>query len=135
MDLRLRTAEAMAHAAIFHAESLGVGICVAVCGEGGRIVAFLKMDGTDAMSGHEAMRRAMTAAGAGVPSQFAGEGMNASTSASMEGIGLSRQAGGLPVMCAGRCVGGVGVCGGTLDEAVACARAALTTVSGEMIPV
>ena len=62
MRLNLRLAEAVAQAAINHAEHLCIAVSVAVCQAEGRIVAFRKMDGTDVMSGHEAMRRAITAA-------------------------------------------------------------------------
>ncbi len=128
MDMELRLAEVVAHAAITHAETIGIQISVAVCNEGGRIVAFLKMDGTDVMSGHEAMRRAMTAAGAGVPSQLAGTSWNTTTSVSMEGIGLSGQTGGLPLISEKRCFGGIGVCGGTEEHEVACANAGVAAV-------
>ena len=129
MRMRLQLAEAITHAATFRAKQLGICVSVAVCGDDGRIVAFLKMDGTDVMSGHEAMRRAMTAAGAGMPSQSAADIKNTSTAASMEGIGLSRQAGGLPLISAGQCFGGIGVCGGSHAQAVECAEASLNAVS------
>jgi uncharacterized protein GlcG (DUF336 family) len=123
--MKLRLAQAMAQAAIAQAQRSGIQICVAVCDENSRIFAFLKMDDTDAMAGHEAMRRAMTAAGAGAPSECAEDFHNASASAAMEGIGLSRQAGGLPLMAAGRCLGAIGVCGGSHGQDVACAVAGL----------
>ncbi len=129
MDMGLHLAEAIAHAAISHAEGLGIRVAVAVCGSDGRIVVVLKMDGSDVLAGHEAMRRAMTAAGAGLPSQLAGDARNAVTSASMEGIGLSHQAGGLPLHPAQRCFGAIGVCGGTEEQAVDCA-----TAGAAMIP-
>ena len=74
------------------------------------------------------MRRAITAAGAGVASLLAGDCKGPSTSASMEGIGLSRQAGGLRVLSEQGCFGGIGVCGGTSDQAVECAGAGLIVV-------
>lgn len=123
MHMKLQLAQTIAHAATSRAEELEIRVCVAVCGDDGRIVAFLKMDGTDVMSGHEAMRRAMTAAAAEAPSQLAGDCKSVAASASMEGIGLSHQAGGLPLMSAGRCFGGIGVSGATQDQVVECARA------------
>ena len=128
MDMGLRLAEAVAHAATSHAEMIGIRVSVAVCNDDGRIVAFLKMDGTDVMSGHEAMRRAITAAGAHMPSQLAGQGRNTSTSAAMEGIGLSGQSGGLPLMSDKQCFGGIGVCGGTCEQEVACANAGVVAI-------
>lgn len=128
MDMRLRLAEAVVHAATAHAEAIGIRVCVAVCDSNGRIFAFLKMDGTGAMSGHEAMRRAMAAAGAGVPSQLAGEGRNTASSASMEGIGLSAQIGGLPLLSDKHCFGGIGVCGGSCEQEVACAYAGMAAI-------
>lgn len=134
MHMRLQLAEAIAHAVTSYAEEQKLFVSVAVCDEQGRIFAFLKMDGTDVMSGHEAMRRAMMAAGAEVPSELAGEGGNRATSASMEGIGLSRQAGGLPLLSAGTCFGGIGVCGGTLDQAVECARVGVDAIPHQAAP-
>lgn len=50
MRLRLQLAEAIVHAAVVHAEDLGIQVSVAACREDGRIVAFLKMDGTNVIS-------------------------------------------------------------------------------------
>ena len=52
MDMNLQLTENMAHAATSHAAGLDICVSVAVCGDDGRIVAFLKMDGTDLLSGH-----------------------------------------------------------------------------------
>lgn len=131
LHMRLQLAEAIAHAATSYAKEQKLSVSVAVCDEQGRIFAFLKMDGTDVMSGHEAMRRAMTAAGAEVPSELAGDRRNRATCASMEGIGLSQQAGGLPLISAGTCFGGIGVCGGTSDQAVECAQVGVDAIPHE----
>ena len=126
--MRLQLAETIAHAAIDHAEKIGARVCVAVCDDDGRIISFLKMDGTDVMSGHEAMRRAVTAAGAHSPSEVVGDWRNTSASVAAEGIGLSTRAGGLPLMSAQQSFGGIGVCGGTSEQAVECASVGAAAV-------
>ena len=128
MDMDLYLAEAIAHAAIVRAEEVGIAMAVAVCNADGRLVVVLKMDGSYVLAGHEAMRRAMTAAGAGVPSQLARTSRNTVTSTSMEGIGLSCQAGGLPLKFDQQCFGGIGICGGTDEQAVDCANAGVTAI-------
>ena len=123
MHLTLAMAEHVSRAAIEQAGRLEASICVAVCDGQGRLTAFLKMDGSDALSGHEAIRRAMTSAGTGLPSDDALDELNRAQSASNEGLGTSFRPGGLPLISGGEVIGGVGVCGGTAPQDVDCARA------------
>lgn len=111
MDLTLQKAQEVMGASIALADRLGLAVCVAVCDPQGRLVAFSKMDGTGALEGHEAIRRAITSAGWGVPSEEAGTGGNKASTVASEGLGESRQPGGVPLMREGRCIGAVGVCG------------------------
>ncbi len=91
MILGSRLAEAIVLAVVARDKAVGVAVSVAVCGEGGRVIAFLKMDGTDALSGYEATRCAITASGAGTPSEQATAHDGSATSTAHEGLGLSRQ--------------------------------------------
>ena len=123
MDMSLGPAERSARVAMAHAESLGIAICAAVCDAQGRLTVFFKMDGTAALTGHEAIRRAITAAGTGLPSDEAAHELNRAESASSEGLGTSFMPGGIPLIAAEARVGGVGVCGGTALQDVQCSRA------------
>ncbi len=123
MMFSFTSAERSARAAMAHAKSLEIAICVAVCDPQGRLTVFFKMDGTDALSGHEAIRRAITSAGTGLASDGAAHELNRAKSTSDEGLGLSFQAGGIPLIVDAARVGGVGVCGGTAHQDVDCARA------------
>ena len=123
MPMTLAVAETISRAAINHAARHGLSICVAVCDGQGRLTTFSKMDGTSALAGHEAIRRAMTAAGTGQPSDEAAHQRNRLQATSNEGLGSSFRPGGLPLLVGEDPFGGVGVCGGTAAEDVDCARA------------
>ncbi len=122
MTVSLHSARCAAQAAIDFAEAQGEAICVAVCNVGGRLVAFFKMDGTDALAGHEAIRRAISSAGTGRPSEMVATQAGSASSAALEGLGASNRPGGLPFLSNGECVGSIGVCGSAGSD-VACARA------------
>ena len=127
--LNLAHALSIARAAIAAAERSACVISVAICNMEARIIAFLKMDGTGALSGHEAMRRAIAAAGLGRPSEMVLDDPTNRcyrvSTVENEGIGSSHQRGGLPLIHLGQEFGAVGVCGACDAETdVACARAA-----------
>ncbi len=123
MSIGLAPAEGSARAAMAHATDLGIAICVAVCDGQGRLTVFFKMDGTPALAGHEAIRRAITSAGTGLPSEEATDEPSGAQSASAEGLGTSSRPGGIPLVVDEETLGGVGVCGGTVPQDVDCARA------------
>ncbi len=127
--LDLAHALSIAQAAVAAAQRSDCGISVAVCNREGRIIAFLKMDGTGALSGHEAMRRAIASAGLGRPSEMVFDDptdrCSRVSTVENEGIGSSHQRGGLPLVHLGQEFGAVGVCGTCdADSDVACAHAA-----------
>ena len=122
MSLNLASAEQSARAAMAHATSLGIAICVAVCDGQGRLTVFFKMDGTTVLAGHEAIRRALTSAGTGRPSDGAAHEFDSAQSASDEGFGTSFRPGGIPLVVDTEILGGVGICGGSTLQDVDCAR-------------
>lgn len=125
MELSLRSAEGIARAAITHASRSGILICVAVCDPNGRLITFSKMDGSSALTGHEAIRRAVTAAGSGEPSDAGLVRNSRAATVECEGTGASEQPGGLPIVKSGQCIGGIGVCGdATSQQEIECAMAA-----------
>lgn len=122
--ITLAQAQALSAASVAHARSIGIKVCVAVCDGDGRLVAFSKMDGSTALDGHEAIRRAVTAAGQGRPSEDCTCGDSTSSTVALEGIGTSNQPGGLPFLTRDECVGGIGVCGeASVKQVIACAKA------------
>ena len=137
MKLNLAHATSIANASIVKARELGTSVSVAVCNTEGRIIVFFKMDGTDAMSGHEAMRRAIGAAGSGAPGR-SGRGTmedrrsTRTSTVENEGMGCSYRPGGLSLKLAGEDFGAIGVCGDTgAEQDVECARAG-TVAFGEL---
>ena len=113
MKLNLAHATSIANASLVKARELGVSVSVAVCNAGGRMIVFFKMDGPAAHTGHEAMRRAIGAAGS--ENQDARgdwkEDDHASQTSTVvnEGLGCSHRPGGLALTVAGENLGAVGV--------------------------
>ncbi len=128
MKLDLARATSIANASLGKARELGVSVSVAVCNAEGRMIVFLKMDGTGVLTGHEAMRRAIGAVGS--ENQDARGDWKEDDRASLtstvvnEGLGCSHRPGGLALTVAGENLGAVGVCGdGERQRDVDCARA------------
>jgi uncharacterized protein GlcG (DUF336 family) len=115
-------------AAVARAETLGVRINVAVMDSGGNEAAFLRMPGAFLHSIEIARDKARTAAGFGVAT---GElyGMVSGSPSLRDGIiarpGLVAFGGGLPIHDGDCLIGGVGVSGGSEEQDVTCAQAAL----------
>ena len=111
------------------ARELDVAVCVAVVDEGGRLIAFGRMDKARPMSVDIAVNKAYTAASFQVPTAqltaTAGQSWFQSMIVSSQGK-IIAVAGGLPVLDTPNIVGAVGVSGGTEDQDQECCRAALT---------
>ena len=127
-SLHWEAAHAATRAAVEHAEALGIRINVAVVDDAGLPAAFLRMAGAPLHSIGIAEDKAYTAAGFGLSTAqwsnvVAG---NAGLRAGLEQRPrLVMFGGGLPVMVDGRCVGGIGVSGGSEEQDEACAQAGL----------
>lgn len=122
--LRFVDAERVAQAARSNACEHGLAAAVAVCDADGRLLVFFKLDDAGAMAGHEAIGRAIAAAGSGGPSERAkDQQLGRASTVAAEGPGFSDRPGGLPITRGGTTIGGVGVCGGSDEQAVSCARA------------
>jgi uncharacterized protein GlcG (DUF336 family) len=116
------------------AERQGVAGSFAVVDAGGHLVALHRMDGASFTSTEIAHSKAWTAAAVGAPTWDAAQvfaGMQAgATSFVFAAAELTRgrflaAAGGHPILEDGRVVGAIGTSGGSTEQALACARAAL----------
>ena len=128
MPLTLQQANAVAAGAIAKAQELNIGINVAICDAGGRLVAFQRMDNATWAGGFGSQGKAMAAAAFGRPSGDLTERANTPTLRGIvtaEGDHMMLGQGGVPITRAGRVIGAVGVGGGTAQEDEDCARAGI----------
>lgn len=126
MPLTLLEANRIAAGAIAKAEELGIGICVAVCDAGGRLVAFQRMDGAIWAAGFGSQGKAMASAAFARPSGALTERADHPTFRGIvaaEGGHMILGRGGVPVLRDGAPVGGCGVGGGSGEEDEICAQA------------
>ncbi|MFT5172716.1 MAG: glc operon protein GlcG [Gammaproteobacteria bacterium] len=126
MSLTLEQANTVAAGAIAKAQELNIGINVAICDAGGRLVAFQRMDNATWAGGIGSQGKAMASAAFGRPSGDLTERANTPTLRGIvaaEGDHMMLGQGGVPITRAGRVIGAVGVGGGTAQEDEDCARA------------
>jgi uncharacterized protein GlcG (DUF336 family) len=134
VEQRVVTAAAVVtalQAAVAHAEGLGIRVNVAVAEPSGVLCGLLRMPGAFVHSVDIAIDKARTAAGFGFPT---------SGWAAVVGddellrLGLAQRpglvmfGGGLPIVEAGRCIGGIGVSGGSAEQDEQCAAAGLRAI-------
>ena len=120
-------AQRMVAAALKHAESLGCKQNAAIVDDGGRLVAFGRMDGAPIIGIEGCQRKANTALfGVGTEDIFQ---MIKDDQSLVHGLShfpnVTMIGGGLPIIIDGQVVGGIGVGGGSVEEDVACAHAGI----------
>ncbi len=126
MPLTLQEANRVAAAAIAHADSLGIHVCVAVADAGGRLIAFQRMDGAIWAAVYGSQGKAAASAAFGRPSGDLTERADHPTFRGIvaaDGGRMILGKGGMPILREGRVVGACGVGGGTGEEDEDCARA------------
>lgn len=126
MPLTLQEANRVAAAAIAHAESLGILICVSVSDAGGRLIAFQRMDRAIWAAVYGSQGKAAASAAFGRPSGDLTERADHPTFrgiAAADGGRLIYGQGAVPILRDGRVIGACGVGGGTGEEDEDCARA------------
>lgn len=126
MSLNLAKAREMGRAALAHAEEMGVAITVCVVDQGGNALLKARMDGAGYLTGEFAEDKAYTAAGIG----FATGDLAPLVQPGEMVFGISHPrvvtfGGGIPLRDGDRVVGAVGVSGGSVDEDIQVAEAAL----------
>ncbi len=124
-------AQKMVEKALAKAAEIGVAQNVAILDDGGNLKAFARMDGAPILSIEIAQNKAYTAL-FGFPTQDFFNFIQGDPSL-LAGIPtLSRVAaygGGFPIKIDGAVVGAIGVSGGTVQNDVDCAKAALSLIS------
>lgn len=131
LRLDWRGAAVAAQAALDCAERLGIRVHVALVDRSGNTLAYLRMAEAFLHSESIAIDKAYTAASFGFPS---GQWLEVIGDNPRPHIGLTTRprlvvlGGGLPILIEGRCIGGVGVSGGSEEQDEACARAALAAL-------
>lgn len=126
-----RGAAVAAQAALDCAERLGIRMHVALVDRSGNTLAYLRMAEAILHSESIAIDKAYTAASFGFPT---GQWLEVIGDNPRLHAGLTTRprlvvlGGGLPMVADGRCIGGVGVSGGSEEQDEACARAALAAL-------
>lgn len=123
-------AQKMIDAAVAKANSLGVPQNIAILDDGGNLKAFCRMDGAPILSIEIAQNKAYTAL-FGFPTQDFFNFIQGDPSL-LAGIPqlprVAAYGGGFPIKIDGAIVGAIGVSGGTVQNDVDCAQAALSLV-------
>jgi uncharacterized protein GlcG (DUF336 family) len=116
-------------AAVAKAEEIGSPQCIAVCDDGGHLLAFARMDGAKVLSIDSALAKARTAASGRVPTGGVSEDLEWRLVAATQGK-LTNLKGGLPIVLRGHLVGAIGVGSGTPEQDVEVARAGIAALLG-----
>jgi glc operon protein GlcG len=128
MTLTRNDANRIAEAAIAKATELGIGINVAVCDAGGRLVVFQRMDNATWAGIYGSQGKAIASVAFG---RSSGELQERATHPTLIGIRLAEGdhmimgQGAVPLIRDGRVIGACGVGGGTSQEDEDCAKAGI----------
>lgn len=135
-DMATGLAARLAQAAVDAAQAEGLSICAVVVDSAGLPLALLRMNSVTEPFVTAATDKAWTAAGFRRSTEALRERM--ATDALRSGAAarprLLLWGGGVPVMRDGDCVGAIGVSGGTVDQDMACASAALLACGLQVAP-
>jgi glc operon protein GlcG len=127
-------ARAALAACVTKAEDMGVPQCITIVDDGGRLLAFARMDGAKFLSVMTSQTKAQTAASNRVPtSKIRPEDELKLTLAAQSQI--TNLKGGLPIIIDGVCVGAIGVGSGTGDQDIEVARAGLEALGAQPVEV
>lgn len=126
MAVTFAKAREMSRAAIEKAEEMEIAVAVCVVDKGGHAILKARMDGAGYLPGQFAEDKAWTAAGLG----FATADLAPLVQPGAMAYGITHPrvvtfGGGIPLREGDEVVGGVGVSGGTVDDDIAIAEAAL----------
>ncbi len=121
-------------AAVAKAEAMGVPQCIAIVDDGGRLLAFARMDGAKFLSATTSQTKAQTAASNRAPTSKVPAEMEIKLPLAANNQ-VTALKGGLPIIIDGVCVGAIGVGSGTGDEDVEVARAGLAALGAEPVDV
>ena len=131
MTLELHEANRIASAAMDHARSLDILVCVAVCDAGGRLVSFQRMDGAIWAAVYGCQGKAAASAAFGRASGDLTERADHPTFRGIvaaDGGRMILGRGAVPIVRDGHVIGACGVGGGTGEEDEECARAGVARI-------
>jgi uncharacterized protein GlcG (DUF336 family) len=126
--ISLAAARSAAAAAEACAGSRKIKIAVAAVDEDGQAILSERMDGVSPLILQAAQDKASTAAGVGVSTKSLEQAVNHDHVELLSVRQLVPVAGGVPLIAAGRVVGGVGVSGGESQDDEACVTAAVQAI-------
>lgn len=125
----LEAARVALAAAEDHARERGVAVSVAVVDAAGHLLAFLRHDEALLVTIEAAMAKARTAAQARVATVQLQQFVDKESPSLLAVRQLMPASGGVPVICDGRVIGGVGASGGSLEEDHAVAQAGADAIA------
>ena len=130
-ELDAAAAALLLDAAEAHAASIGVPQNIAVVDAGGRLLAFLRMDGAKFHSIETSLAKAVTAASIAAPSGGAPSDAGVLVGIATRGA-FTNLRGGLPVLVGDHVAGAIGVGSGAPDEDIAVAEAAIAALRSKI---
>src|SRR5262245_52462090 len=114
--LSLEVAKQVAAAAEKHARENKWNVCIAIVDDGGHLIYFQRMDGTQTGSVNVSQRKAQTAIGFKRPSKVFEEGVTSGRNALIALPGAVPLEGGVPLAVDGEMVGAIGISGVTAQQ-------------------
>jgi len=126
-------ADAMAQRCLSQSSSKGwPAFSIAIVDVSGALILLRRQDAASGLTAEVAALKAKSSARSGAPTQvLAKMGEDPPTRDLFLLLQLSDDPGGLPIKLNGRLVGAIGVSGGTADQDIGCATAALAALPGE----
>lgn len=119
----------MINAAIAKAVEINVPQCITVTDDGGRLLAFVRMDGAKFLSIESSLNKAITAASARVPTGGVGADVEMKLAHATSGR-LTNLKGGLPIVVEAMVIGAIGVGSGTGEQDLEVAKAGVAALAG-----
>jgi uncharacterized protein GlcG (DUF336 family) len=121
----------MLNYAISKAKELNIKISIAIVDDGGNLAGFIKMDGGNLLPSQIAQKKAYAAVGFGRPTADWYPSIQDDPSVLHGLVNMDRMTilgGGFPIFIEEQLVGGIGVSGGTTDQDIESAQAALQAI-------
>lgn len=131
-DLTTQAALQLCSAAINQAEQLGINICITIVCSSGRSLASAAMNNSPLLSQAIAHKKALTAVSFGIPTkEWQGKlaERNNTLLALQSEPDFTFLGGGLPISLEGHIVGAIGVSGGSEQQDIDCAAAAINLLN------
>src|SRR5262245_33127286 len=128
--LSLDVARQIAAAAEKHARANQWNVCIAIVDDGGHLIYFQRMDGTQTGSVVVSQRKAQTAIGFKRPSKFFEDGVAGGRTALVALPGAVPLEGGIPLSVDGQMIGAIGVSGVTAQQDGMIAQAGVDALPG-----